>query len=37
MYIGAKLQPDEISLFTGMSSTAVNKTLEKVLTAFELD
>ena len=37
MYIGAKLQPDEISLFTGMNSTAVNKTLEKVLTAFELD
>lgn len=37
MYIGAKLQPDEISLYTGLNSTTVNKTLEKVLTAFELD
>ena len=37
MYIGARLQPDEISLYTGLSSTNVNKTLEKVLTAFELD
>lgn len=37
MYIGARLQPDEISLYTGIGSTAVNKTLEKVLTAFELD
>ena len=37
MYIGAKLQPDEISLCTGLSSGVVNKTLEKVLTAFELD
>ena len=37
MYIGARLQPDEITLYTGLSSTNVNKTLEKVLTAFELD
>ncbi|MBP1579965.1 MAG: hypothetical protein J6B57_07765 [Oscillospiraceae bacterium] len=37
MYIAAKLQPADIALYTGINSTAVNKTLERVLSAFELD
>ena len=37
MYIGARLQPDEISLYTGLGSSAVTKCLERVLSGFELD
>lgn len=37
MYIGGKFQPDEISAYTGLSSSTVKKKLERVLTGFELD
>lgn len=37
MYIGGKFQPDEISAYTGLSTSAVKKKLERVIEGFELD
>lgn len=37
MYIGGKFQPDEIAAYTGLSSATVKKSLERVLSGFELD
>ncbi len=37
MYIGGKFRPEEISSYTGISSAAVKKNLERVLAGFELD
>lgn len=37
MYIGGKFQPDEISAYTGFSSAAVKKAIDRIVTGFELD
>lgn len=37
MYIGGKFLPDEIAAYTGFSPAAVKKSLERVLSGFELD
>lgn len=37
LYIGGKFQPDEISAYTGISSATVKKSLDRVLSGFELD
>lgn len=37
MYIGGKFQPDEITAYTGFSSATVKKTIDRVVTEFELD
>lgn len=37
LYIGGKFQPDEISEYTGISSATVKKSLDRVLSGFELD
>ncbi len=37
MYIGGKFLPDEIAAYTGFSLPAVKKSLERVLSGFELD
>lgn len=37
MYIGGKFQPDEITAYTGFSSAAVKKAIDRVVTEFELD
>ena len=37
MYIGGKFQPDEISAYSGFSTAMVTKSIERVLSGFELD
>ena len=37
MYIGGKFQPDEITAYTGFSSATIKKTIDRVVTEFELD
>ena len=37
MYIGGKFQPDEIPAYSGFSSATVKKTIDRVVTEFELD
>ena len=37
MYIGGKFQPDEITAYSGFSSATVKKTIDRVVTEFELD
>lgn len=37
MYIGGKFQPDEIAAYTGFGSAMIKKSLERVLSGFELD
>lgn len=37
MYIGGKFQPDEITAYTGFSSATIKKTIDRVVTVFELD
>ena len=37
LYIGGKFLPDEISAYTGISPATVKKSLDRVLSGFELD
>ncbi|MGN1340987.1 MAG: RNA polymerase sigma factor [Oscillospiraceae bacterium] len=37
MYIGGRFQPDEISAYTGLSTSTIKKSLDRTLSGFELD